>query len=167
MDPHLERLHREIGAVVTGLTNVDMRPQPAGKWSAAEILEHLYLTYTGTVKGFRRMLEAGKPLARKPTWKNRVQAFVVVGFGYMPVGREAPAQARPRGIAVETVLTEIVPEIARMDEIITQSETRFGRRLKVLDHPILGPFSTSQWRKFHLVHGMHHLKQIQHLRALQ
>jgi hypothetical protein len=33
-----------------------------------------------------------------------------------------------------------------------------------LDHPILGPFSIAQWRKFHLVHGLHHVKQIQRLK---
>jgi len=36
----------------------------------------------------------------------------------------------------------------------------------VMEHPFLGPFSIAQWRKFHLRHGMHHLKQIQRLRSL-
>jgi hypothetical protein len=33
-----------------------------------------------------------------------------------------------------------------------------------LDHPILGPLTGGQWRKFHLVHGLHHVKQIRRLR---
>jgi hypothetical protein len=35
--------------------------------------------------------------------------------------------------------------------------------VRVLDHPLLGPFSIWQWRKFHLVHGLHHGKQIRNL----
>jgi hypothetical protein len=34
----------------------------------------------------------------------------------------------------------------------------------LLDHPILGPLNATQWRKLHLVHGRHHLKQLLHLR---
>ena len=164
MDPHLEALHREVQAAVTGLDKTEMLRHPPGKWCAAEILEHLYLTYTGTVKGFQRVLDSGRPLAGKPTWKNRAQALVVVGFGYMPEGREAPSQARPRGVPAETVSGNIVREISKMDDVIAQCESRFGKNMKVLDHPILGPFTTSQWCKFHLVHGQHHLKQIRRLR---
>jgi hypothetical protein len=164
VDPHLEKLRNEVAAAMSGLDTEEMLRHPPGKWCVAEILEHLYLTYTGTVKGFGRVLEAGKPLAGKPTWKNRVQAFAVVDFGYMPGGREAPANARPRGTPVEKLLAEIGPVIAKMDEIISRCESRFGKDAKVLDHPFLGPFSAAQWRKFHLVHGLHHVKQIRRLR---
>jgi hypothetical protein len=51
-----------------------------------------------------------------------------------------------------------------MDEVIGQCEARFGKRTRVLDHPVLGPLTARQWRKFHWVHGRHHVKQIQKLR---
>ena len=165
MDRHLEKLRGEVAAVMSGLDKEEMLRHPPGKWCIAEILEHLYLTYTGTVKGFGRVLEAGKPLAGTPTWKNRAQAWAVVDFGYMPGGREAPANARPRGTPVEKLLAEIGLEIAKMDEIISRCESQFGKDEKVLDHPFLGPFSAAQWRKFHLVHGLHHVKQIRRLRG--
>jgi len=140
--------------------------RPPGKWCAAEILEHLYLTYTGTSRGFSRVLESGQPQANVPSVKQRAQAFLVVGVGYLPSGREAPSVARPKGVGAEKVLSEIAPKIAEMDSILAKCEAKFGARAKVLDHPILGPFSISQWRKFHLVHGRHHIKQIQRLRTL-
>jgi hypothetical protein len=34
----------------------------------------------------------------------------------------------------------------------------------VLDHLILGPLTAAQWRKFHWIHGRHHVKQILRLR---
>jgi hypothetical protein len=89
---------------------------------------------------------------------------IVLGFGYLPSGREAPAIARPRGASKEKVLLEIGPAIAGMDDIIGRCEEKIGRGKKILDHPILGPLTAAQWRKFHLVHGLHHLEQIRRLR---
>ncbi|HYM78836.1 MAG TPA: DUF1569 domain-containing protein [Candidatus Dormibacteraeota bacterium] len=165
MDPHLERLQREIDQAVAGLSAEQLSRHSPGKWCSTEILEHLCLTYTGTIKGFGRVVAAGKPLATTLTWKHRAQSLLVVGFGYLPPGREAPAVARPRGMPPETVRAEIGQKIVEMDQVLTECEAKFGKRIKVLDHPILGPFSIAQWRKFHLVHGRHHLKQIRRLQS--
>ena len=164
MDPHLQRLQKEIAAAVAGLTPEQLRQHRPGKWCTAEILEHLYLTYTGTLKGFERVVEAGKALATTQTWKQRGQTLVVIQFGYLPSGRDAPAVARPRGLAPEKVLAEIGPKIFEMDDNLARCEKKFGSRRKLLDHPILGPLTAAQWRKFHLVHGLHHVKQIRSLR---
>ena len=164
MDPHLATLQRAIAAAIEGLSAEQLAWHPPQKWCTAEILEHLYLTYTGTTKGFGRVLAAGKPLATTPTWKNRLQTLVVLGFNYMPAGRKAPANSQPRGLPLQQVAAEIASKIAEMDEAIARCQERFGSRTKMLDHPFLGPFTTSQWRKFHLVHGLHHVKQIRELR---
>jgi len=165
MDHQLRNLQQEIAAALATFSAEQLLWHPPGKWCAVEIAEHLYLTYTGTLKGFGRLVDAGKPLAASPNWKQRAQAWVVVGLRYMPPGREAPAVSRPRRIPAEKVLAEIGPAITAMDEIMARCESKFGAHRKVLDHPILGPFSIAQWRKFHLVHGRHHVKQLQDLRA--
>jgi hypothetical protein len=163
VDPRLRRLQKEIESAVAGLTPEQSTSHSPGKWCVAEILEHLYLTYTGTVKGFQRVAEAGKPLATTQSWAQRGRAFIVVGFGYLPSGREAPPVARPRGMPPEKVRAEIGLKIVEMDDIMVRCEESLGAHRKLLDHPILGPLTTSQWRKFHLVHGLHHLKQIRQL----
>jgi hypothetical protein len=94
----------------------------------------------------------------------RVVTWVVVGFGHMPAGRKAPAMVLPKGLPSEEVRNEIGAKIVAMDAIIAQCEARFGHRVQLLDHPILGPLSATQWRKLHLVHGQHHLKRILRLR---
>ena len=165
MDPHLERLRQEIESAVAGLSSEQLSWHLPGKWSTAEMVEHLYLTYTGTLKGFARVVDGGKPLASKPTWKHRARAFVVLRCNHLPKGREAPPHARPRGLPQEKVLAEILPKITEMDEFLSGCAAKFGRRVKVLDHPFLGPFSIDQWRKFHLVHGLHHVRQIRKLRS--
>jgi hypothetical protein len=67
-------------------------------------------------------------------------------------------------LAAEKVRSEIAEKLVAMDAIIAECETRFGRSVRLLDHPILGPLTATQWRKFHLVHGMHHQKQLLRLR---
>ena len=165
MDRHLQRLQQQITAVLDFSTELPQERR-TGKWSTAEILEHLYLTYTGTIKGFERVLAVGKPLASTATLKQRMQALVVLGFGYLPTGRVAPRQAQPRGLPPEEVLSKIGQKIAEMDEIMTRCDAKLGLGARVLDHPFLGPFTTQQWRRFHLVHGLHHLKQIRELREI-
>ena len=109
MDPHLQRLQRAVESAVAGLSAEQLLRHVPGKWCAVEILEHLYLSYTGTAKGFARVLEEDKPLASALTLKNRAQSFLVVGLGYLPTGRESPATARPRGIEPQKVLSEFFP----------------------------------------------------------
>jgi hypothetical protein len=159
-------LQRALSESLNGMLSEDMSWHPPGKWCAAEVLEHLYLTYTGTVKGFGRVAAAGKSLATAATRKQRLRTLIVVGFGHMPEGRKAPAATQPRGLPPQKVRTEIIAAIGQMDEIIARCEARLGSRDKLLDHPILGPLTAAQWRKFHLVHGLHHVKQIRNLRRV-
>jgi hypothetical protein len=165
MESHLDHLQRAIASVTRSVTATDLTRHPDGKWSTAEVLEHLYLTYTSTVKGFERCLEAGRPQVTPPTPKQRLAAILVVGAGLMLGRREAPPYTRPRGMPAEKVVAEIGVQIAAMDQIIAQCEARYGRRVKLLNHFVLGPLSGTEWRKFHWVHGRHHLKQIWRLQT--
>ena len=165
MDPHLKRLHDEIRSVTTALTSEDLTWQPPEKWSAAEILEHLYLTYTGTIKGLSRVLQSGVP-SKRANLRQRASAFLVLELGYFPDGVKAPAFTSPKGSSEKSILADLTSKIVEMDAIISTCESKFGSRAKIYDHPFLGPFSPEQWRKFHLRHGLHHLKQILRLRKL-
>lgn len=167
MDPHLHQLQKEIVLAIEGLSSDQLSWHPPGKWCAAEVLEHLYLTYTGTIKGFQRMAQSRGPRTSAPSWVQRWGNLLVLGLSYLPSGREAPPFARPRGLPIEKVLEEISPKIAEMNDVIERCEKDFGSRTKLLDHPILGPLTGNQWRKFHLVHGLHHVKQIRRLRQGQ
>lgn len=164
MDPLLEQLQRSLDSAINGMSAEQFIWHPANKWCAAEILEHLYLSYTGTTKGFERILEAEKPAATRGSLGQRSRAFVVLGFDYLPSGRQAPAHTRPKGLPAETVRSGFPQKIAAMDAVITQCEARFGSSVRLLDHPFLGPLTGAQWRKFHLLHGLHHQKQIAQLR---
>ncbi len=164
MDSQLAKLKLALESAVEGMSDEQLSWHPAEKWCAAEILEHLLLTYTGTIGGFEKVLARGRPLATRASLKHRVRSWVVVGFGHLPEGRKAPAATVPRGTDPGKIRSELGEQIVAMDAVIAKSEDRFGRGVKLLDHPILGPLTAMQWRKFHLVHGMHHRKQLLRLR---
>lgn len=164
MHRYLESIQREIDQAVSGLDPHQLAWHREGKWSAAAILEHLSLTYSGTAKNLQRSLEAGRPRAASPTLRQRVITFAVTGLRYMPHGRQAPAGVVPQGAPPQTVLPEQRRTLAAADEAITRCEAQFGRRARIANHPILGPLTARQWRLFHLVHARHHLKQIVRLR---
>ena len=164
MDSRLDKLKQSLESAVEGMTSDQLSWHLPGKWSAAEVLEHLYLTYTGTTRGLEKVLTRGAPLATKPSMRQRVLTFVVVRLGHVPGGLEAPARVQPRGLPVEQVRTEMEARLAAMDAVIAQCESRFGAHVKLLDHPILGPLTAAEWRTIHVVHGRHHRRQLLQLR---
>ena len=140
MDSYLERLRQAIASATSGMSSEELTRQPEGKWSAAEVLEHLYLTYTGTQKAFERCLQgresrwAALPLSNKG-WR----PSAVTQFGYFPEGRKSPDQVLPRGMSPEKVVADIGPQIDAMDKIIAQCEERYGSRAESPGPPCPGP----------------------------
>lgn len=65
MDFRLEKLKEDLESATEGMSSEQLRWHLTGKWCAAEVLEHLYLTYTGTILGFDRVMKKGKPLASR------------------------------------------------------------------------------------------------------
>ena len=161
MDSYLERLRWELEETMTVAGPECVDGGPEGKWTSAQILEHLFLTYHHTNKGLAKCLERGTPLGTRATLRHRLSTLLVVNLAYFPPGRKTPERAAPKGMPADEVRRAILPEIQRMDAGFAECERRFGASVKILDHPLLGPFDVGQWRKFHWVHGRHHARQIQ------
>jgi len=160
MDHYLKKLPGELESAMEGATSDAMQKAPAGKWNSAQIVEHLYLTYTNTNKGIAKCLDGGAPLATRATFKHRVKSFVVTRLGYLPEGAKAPERAVPRGMPLEEVREKLLGEIQRMAAGLDDCERRFGASTKIMDHPVLGPLTANEWRKFHWLHGRLHARQI-------
>lgn len=65
MDSRLHKLKKSLESAMQGMSSEQLSWHPPGKWCAAEVLEHLYLTYTGTIKELERVMTSGKPLASR------------------------------------------------------------------------------------------------------
>jgi Protein of unknown function (DUF1569) len=160
MNSYLERLRQELEEATARARTSDLERTSAGKWSPAQILEHLLLTYKSTNRALEKCLEQGAPLATRATLKDRMATLLVVNLGYIPGGRKAPERATPRGMPPEEVRQAFVPALEKMAASLDDCEHRFGAGTKILDHPFLGPLTANEWRKFHWVHGRHHARQI-------
>jgi hypothetical protein len=160
MNSYLERLRQELEEATGKASASDLGRAPEGKWSPAQILEHLLLTYKSTNRVLEKCLEEGAPLATRAKLKDRMATMLVVNLGYIPNGRKAPERATPRGMPVEEVWPALAPALEKMAASLDDCERRFGADAKIMDHPFLGPLTANQWRKFHWVHGRHHARQI-------
>ena len=164
MHPDLQRAFDDINASIDGLSDAQLQWHPSGKWSPADILEHLMKAFSGTTYILTRAVEQGQSKARPDTWTQRLGAFIVVGLGYFPTGRQAPEPTRPSGLPPVEVTERVRQALADLDRAAARCGEQFGDRTKVANHPILGAFTLHQWRKFHRVHTRHHMKQIERIK---
>src|SRR5258708_15268778 len=97
MDARLAQLHGALASAIRDMTADELTLHPEGKWSPAEILEHLNLTYTGTIKGLGRCLKSGTTSASPDRRSKRWHRLVLIRCGYFPRGRLSPPRVQPRG----------------------------------------------------------------------
>jgi hypothetical protein len=161
VSPELEHIRREVERVASAMSRDAWRSAPPGKWTCAQILEHLLLSYTATTKGTQIALQTGKPMGGHPKLKDRLATFYVARLGFLPTGRAAPKMTHPVNGAGVDSLRQFNDALVAMDATLADAEKRFGAGVKILDHPILGPLSTKEWRGVHRAHARHHLKQIE------
>ena len=160
----LVQLRKQLANAIQGMSPEDLARHPQGKWSSAEILDHLNLTYLGTIKNCERCLAARKSGGSVDRNAKRWQRRLTIGLGYLPSGRKSPERALPRGTPVAQLTSEIFENITRMENVIAACDAEYGRGKSIAEHPILGPLTADEWRKFHWVHGRHHARQITRLK---
>ena len=160
MSPELEQIRREVERVTNAMSPEDWLYAPPGKWTSAQIVEHLMLSYVATTRGIQNAIREGKPLGGRPTLRDKIATFSVARLGFIPSGRKAPKQAMPGDTPGTHSPRQFNDALVAMDASLADAEKRFGSSAKVLDHPILGPLNSRDWRRVHLAHARHHLKEI-------
>lgn len=155
-----KQIREAIANSTDKLSEDQMRLHPEGKWDSAAILEHLALTYGSTARVMQKCLREGKPLATSATLKHRAARLLLLRLNYIPPGRKAPAKVVPAGMSGQEARELILANLEKMDEAFALCEERFGTKIKIADHPVLGPIPLDGWRKFHVLHTRHHMKQI-------
>ena len=166
VDSHFQELADAFRSRLHGLSSERCQIHPPGgdhAWSTHNVIEHLVLTYRNTIVQVEKYRRRGSASSRKPTLREIAQRTVVVAFGHFPRGVPAPEFVFPGKQAIpamggSTLAKVFEEELGRMDAELDACERLF-RAQKFAAHFRLGPLSAQQWRKFHLVHGRHHLAQ--------
>ncbi len=170
MDPTLALLRDELKLALGHLDEqqTQLRPtQEPESWTVQQIVRHLGLTYAATTEAMEARIAKRSPTRAKPTIAQRVAQFGIIRLGYFPSGRKAPDRVSPgneRELSGVLLAAHLHDALQQMDQAIAAAEALFGPAPRAISHMALGPLSTEQWRRFHLVHGRHHIKQIRAIR---
>jgi hypothetical protein len=145
---------------LAGKTDADWYRAPAGKWNSAQIVEHLAISLEGSSKGFDSRRDKPPMTRRSKTVVERLASFCIVGLGWFPPGRKAPAGSRPAEQVdrrrVETHFREGIERFNRIAPELLQSRPTD----LFVKHPRLGDLTLGEWMQFHRIHCAHHAKQI-------
>jgi hypothetical protein len=166
----LQKAARQFLARFKDLSREDLQATPpSGGWSRQQVVQHMLLAYAATVAELERRLAKGAPTKRMRTPKERLQQFVIVRCGYFPPGRRAPEMVNPNlsklpPLDGPELAAEYRRQVGELSAAIAKAEAMWGGSVAIATHPILGPFSVEQWRKFHAVHTLHHVKQLERIR---
>jgi hypothetical protein len=169
----LERVVNQISGEVSHLDSEATQLHPnklSYKWNAQQVVEHLVMGYRLTTEALETRLKKGR-LSRKHrrTYLQWSLQMMILTFGAMPRGVPAldettPKPGRFRPMSGPELGGLLRREIETMDVALDACRRRFGIE-RVGIHPFLGPLRVDQWRRFHAVHGHHHLTQLRSVLA--
>jgi len=160
MNVWLDRLRKEIEETTVELGDSDWSRAPKQRWNGAQIMEHLGRSYGTTAKMLELNMGAGVPQVRAANVSELLKKLLIVKLGVLPSGAKSPATVTPKGDPGPVALKQALANLERMDAAIAAAEEQWGSGKPIAMHPILGPLNPLEWRKFHYVHGHHHLVQI-------
>lgn len=167
MNSDLQLLQRELAQSLHGLDRAQTQLHPPARpdgWSIQEIVEHLLLTYESTEAGLSARIAKSAPTRAQISLVQRVQQHAVMRFGYFPTGRKAPLAVTPhtptQPLSGEELTRVVADRLTSLGALCDESEKLFGSSSRCASHAVLGPLKVDYWRRFQLVHGRHHIKQI-------
>jgi hypothetical protein len=169
----LKRVVEQIDAELRGLDLETAQLNPGGRsheWSAQQVIEHLILTYRTTSRSLETRLKKGRPSrGLDRTYLQWLLQLMVLSFGKLPRGvptldENKPGQGEFAAMSGEQLVAVLQAEMAAMDVVLDRCRYKFGME-RVAAHPWLGPLRVDQWRRFHVVHGMHHVAQVRSIIA--
>jgi hypothetical protein len=164
----LERAVSQIASEVRGLDAQTTQLHPRGlphKWNAQQVVEHLILSYRTTSAALETRLAKGR-VARNQT-RTQLQwtlQLMILSFGALPQGVPAldetvPVKGSFAAMDGRQLSDLLLQEAEAMDTLLDTCRRKFGIE-RVGAHPWLGPLRVDQWRRFHVVHGLHHVAQL-------
>jgi hypothetical protein len=145
---------------LTGKPESAWQQGPPGKWTAAQIVEHLALALEMSATTFAAR-RAKEPMARRgTTFREKVGKVFTFGLGRFPPGLRAPERTTPPprvdATAAEAHFRAALSAWAAVERDLLPSR----RNDLFVKHPRLGDLTLEEWGRFHVVHSRHHARQI-------
>src|SRR5271155_5987097 len=173
MHPVLDRVVSQIENELRGFDAETTQLHPGEhvhEWSLQQVIEHLVLGYRGTCGAMEARLKKGR-LSQKQdrTYLQWLLQLMILSFGRLPRGVPALKETTPTPDEFAKMDGRQLGECLRqeaeaMDLQFDRCRRKFGME-RVAFHPWLGPLRVDQWRRFHAVHGVHHITQLRNVIA--
>jgi len=143
-----------------GRSDAEWQRRPAGKWTPAQIVEHLAIGLVWSAEKFRARRGHEPMQRRRQTPAERIAKFLILGVGWYPQGRKAPEGTVPAaGITRAGAEAHFLAGVAAWEQLA--GELLPSRRSDLfVKHPRLGDLTMPEWVRFHVVHARHHARQI-------
>ncbi|HET8713102.1 MAG TPA: DUF1569 domain-containing protein [Gemmatimonadales bacterium] len=154
----------EISALVLdplrGRSDAECERGPAGKWTPAQIVEHLAIGLVGSAQKFEERRDRPPMARRRRSLVQWAGGLVILGLGWYPQGIRAPEGTVPMpGISRAAAESHFRDGIGRWEALERELLPRRPGDL-FLKHPRLGDLNLSEWIRFHQMHARHHAPQI-------
>src|SRR5690242_14490015 len=133
---------------------------PPGKWTPAQIVEHLALGLNLSATAFLSRRNHAPMSRRRRTPAEHVARLFIFGLRWFPRGRKAPERTVPAPqIDRPTAESHFLNGIELWDQVdrALLPERRANLFVK---HPRMGDLTVEEWMRFHVIHARHHARQI-------
>lgn len=145
--------------------DADWQQAPPGKWTAAQIVEHLALALEGCADGFEKRRARDPMLRRRLSARERVGRLCIMHLGWFPPLQSAPSMTRPAPhvdrAAAEAHFRRGVERTLDLARLLLPARARD----LFVKHPAMGDLTLPEWMEFHVIHARHHARQIRRLLA--
>ena len=160
VDHQLSRLEPIVFNPIHGVKHDDWRRAPDGKWSLAQVIEHLAITMDVVAEGFEGLVDK-EGMERRATPAQSVLRHTMLGAGEFPKGMRAPDITLPSDdpdpeLAAASFRMAVERTRALIDKWAEEKQV-----VTYLHHPILGDLNLPEWVRFHYVHSTLHSRQIE------
>jgi hypothetical protein len=145
---------------LAGRPEASWQQAPRGKWTSAQIVEHLALALEMSAKTFASRRDKEPMMRRGTTLRERVGKVFTFGLGRFPPGLKAPERTTPPAqVDGRTAEAHFRNALAAWDAV--ERDLLPARRNDLfVKHPRLGDLTLEEWARFHVVHSRHHARQI-------
>jgi len=155
-----------LGEVLTALLEpLEGRPAaawkeaPDGKWTPAQIVEHIVLSLEASAERFEKRRDR-PAMGRRSSLRQTVARNLVLRTEWFPSGGKSPAVALPSAAPDPPILERrLRAAVARFDRLAGELLPVRATNLFVAHH-IFGDLTLPEWLRFHVIHTRHHAKQL-------
>lgn len=156
----LARLEPMVLHPVRGLDDTEWHRAPPGKWSVAQIVQHLAIGVDVVAGTFERRADRSEMQRRSKPYEALLR-HLVLGLGTVPGGLTAAKGTEPADQPEPELITAQFRMGVERLRSMTEDWPAERQLARFVRHPYLGDLNLPEWVRFHFLHCRHHARQIE------